>query len=63
MEILNVCNEKTGKSYILEAISNKIFTKNDIEPYVQYSSIYSNVFGGLKNSVLLDKIMKIMVFK
>ncbi|MBU3189017.1 hypothetical protein K9O30_09120 [Clostridium bowmanii] len=65
MDILYVCNEKMRKSYNLEAIFNKIFTKNNIDSYVQYIPTYSKIPGGLKNNVflLLDKIMKIMVFK
>ncbi|MGH4138487.1 hypothetical protein [Clostridium sp.] len=65
MDILYVCNEKMRRSYILGALFNKIFTKNNIDSYVQYISTYSKTFGGLKNNVflLLDKLMKIMVFK
>ena len=65
MDILYVCNEKMRISYILEAIFNKIFTENNIDSDVQYISTYTKIFGGLENNVflLLDKIMKIMVFK
>ena len=65
MDILYVCNEKMRRSYILEATFNKIFTINNIDSDVQYNSAYSKIFGALKNNVflLIDKIMKIMVFK
>ena len=43
MDILYVCNEKMRRSYILEAIFNKIFTINNIDPYVKYISIYSKI--------------------
>lgn len=65
MDILYICNEKMRRSYFIEAIFNKIFTENNIEPYVKDISNYSKFFDGLKNNVflLLDNTRKIMVFK
>ena len=64
MDILYNCNEKMGRSYIVEAIFNKICTINNIEPYVMDISIYSKFYDGLKNNVFLlsDNIRKIMAF-
>ncbi|MGH4126147.1 MAG: hypothetical protein ACREV6_24845 [Clostridium sp.] len=65
MDILYICNEKMRKSYIIEAIFNKIFTVNNIGPCVVYIPIYSKFFDGLRNNAFLlwDNTKKIMVFK
>lgn len=65
MDILYICNEKMRKSYIIEAICNKLFTVNNIGTYVVYTPIYSKFFDGLKNNVFLlwDNMREIMVFK
>ena len=65
MDILYICNKKMRRSYIIDAICNKLFTVNNIEPYVLYISIYSKFFDGLKNNVFLlwGNTRKIMAFE
>lgn len=63
MGILYVCNEKMLRSYMLEAIFNKICTINNVDPYVKAISDYSKIFNELKINLLFDKIRKIIVFK
>lgn len=65
MDILYVCNGKMQRSYILEAIFNKICIINKIVPDGRNISVPSKQINGLKNNIflLLDKIKKIVVFK
>ena len=68
MDILYVCNEKMRRSYMLEAIFNRICTINNISPItlnIKNNLVCLEKNNGLKNSVflLLDKIRKMMTFK
>lgn len=65
MDILYVYTENMQRSYMLEAIFNKLCTTSNIDPYVKNISVNSKIFHQLKNNVflLLDKIRKIIVFK
>ncbi|MBW9152468.1 hypothetical protein [Clostridium estertheticum] len=65
MDILYVCNEKMKRSYILEAVFNKICIINKIVP--QGSNILFSLkqISSSKNNVylLFDKIWKIVAFE
>ena len=65
MDILYICNEEMRKSYIIEAICNKLFTVNNIGTYVMYTPICSKFFDGLRINIFLlcDNTRKIMAFK
>ncbi|WP_291634574.1 hypothetical protein [Clostridium sp.] len=65
MGTLYICNEKMQRSYMIEAIFNKIYTINCIDPYVKHVSIDSKKNDVLMNNIflLLDKIKKIVALK
>ncbi|MCB2306375.1 hypothetical protein LGL08_08915 [Clostridium estertheticum] len=65
MDILYVCNEKMERSYILEAIFNKICIINKIAPQVRNILFSLKQIGSSKNNVylLFDKIWKIVAFE
>jgi len=65
MDILYACNEKMKRSYILEAIFNKICIINNIVPQGRNILVPLKQIIGLKNKVylLFDKIWKIVAFK
>jgi len=65
MDILYIDNEKMQRSYMIEAICNKLFTINNIESCVACIPIYSKFFDGLKNNIFLlwNNTRKIVVFK
>ncbi|MFT5874541.1 MAG: hypothetical protein ACI8WT_003511 [Clostridium sp.] len=65
MGTLYICNEKMQRSYMIEAIFNKIYTTNNIRPYVKYISGSLKKNDALKNNIflLLDKIREIVAFK
>ena len=65
MDILYVCNEKMERSYILEAIFNKICSINKIVPQVSNILFSLKQINSSKNNVylLFDKIWKIVAFE
>ncbi|MBU3159346.1 hypothetical protein KPL37_06215 [Clostridium frigoris] len=65
MDILYVCNEKMKRSYILEAIFNKICIVNNIVPQIRNILFSSKQIKASKNNVylLFDKIWKIVAFE
>ncbi|MBU3101345.1 MULTISPECIES: hypothetical protein [Clostridium] len=65
MDILYVCNEKMERSYILEAVFNKICIINKIVPQVSNILFSLKQINSSKNNVylLFDKIWKIVAFE
>ncbi|MBX4266177.1 hypothetical protein [Clostridium estertheticum] len=65
MDILYVCNEKMKRSYILEAVFNKICIMNKIVPQVKNILFSLKQISSSKNNVylLFDKIWKIVAFE
>ncbi|MCB2354847.1 hypothetical protein [Clostridium estertheticum] len=65
MDILYVCNEKMKRSYILEAVFNKICIINKIVPQVRNILFSLKQISSSKNNVylLFDKIWKIVAFE
>ncbi|MBW9171802.1 hypothetical protein [Clostridium estertheticum] len=65
MDILYVCNEKMKRSYILEAVFNKICIINKIVPQVKNILFSLKQISSSKNNVylLFDKIWKIVAFE
>ena len=65
MEILYAGNKKMKRSYILEAIFNKICIINNIVPQGRNILAPFKQIIGIKNNVylLFDKIWKIVAFK
>jgi len=65
MNILCVCNEKMRRSYMLQAIFNRICTINDMSLQYKNILVYLKKIDWLKNSVflLVDNIRKIIAFK
>ncbi|MCB2341873.1 hypothetical protein [Clostridium estertheticum] len=65
MDILYVCNERMKRSYILEAVFNKICIINKIVPQVRNILFSLKQISSSKNNVylLFDKIWKIVAFE